>query len=155
MCSKFKFAFWNFLDFFKVFLTQGCLSPQIWRVDCIQHKSDPPFSQGLGTPAQWHLTPWQCTPLQVVAPNTQGLQIEQRRESQWLGEGFHCWQPSFSAERSQVGFWVLGYRNAFPIRCFSKHAIRLQSYPLTSNPSGMIRCFKKLMKSEKNKQIWS
>ena len=102
-------------------------------------KVTPPFSQGLGTPARWHLH-HDCTLPHAVAPNAQDCRPSLQRKpvaAEWL----RCWLSALRARRytcERLSFLGAGLQNAFPTRRFSKHATRLRSYPLTSDPSGMV-----------------
>ena len=97
VCSGFKFAFWNFLECFQVFLTQGCLSPQMWRADCIRHKGDPSVQPRSGNACP-------VAPGTMTAP-LRTLLLQMRRTAGPAGnrkpvaaERLHCWLSALSAQ---------------------------------------------------------
>lgn len=54
-----------------------------------------------------------------------GTTVEQRRESQWLGEDSIADSPPSLLSALRAGFWVLGYWNAFSLGVsLEKHAVK-------------------------------
>ena len=154
VCSGFKFAFWNFLECFQVFFDTGLFesadvegglySAQRWPLCSAKVWERLPS----GT---WH---HDCTPSHVVASNAQDCRPSReqkaggRRAAPLLAE---CSQRSAAPGRGWV-FWVLGCRMHVPPGV-SLHMLPAYSYPLTSGPPGMVRCFKKLIKSKETNKF--